>query len=262
MKIFLTIFLVLLSMISLYSELDNAALKIYDETFDRAIYSFALAKGLNAVISVLQSSEVNLSFFVGATIGIGQILDPLNDLVERFSAIMLVASISLGVQHLLLIISKSIFVKILLLVFAIMSILLIWMKKFQTSNALKLSMKLVLVLLVLRFGAVLFIYSNELLYNEVYAGEYHTSKDFINGYKSNLESLQQDQKRLATSLSKLESKSETFSNKVIKLITIFVVTTILFPLLFVWLFIFVIKLIYNKEVDYAIILGLNQKEIK
>ena len=148
MKIFLTIFLVLLSMISLYSELDNAALKIYDETFDRAIYSFALAKGLNAVISVLQSSEVNLSFFVGATIGIGQILDPLNDLVERFSAIMLVASISLGVQHLLLIISKSIFVKILLLVFAIMSILLIWMKKFQTSYALKMSMKLVLVLLV------------------------------------------------------------------------------------------------------------------
>ena len=148
MKIFLTIFLVLLSMISLYSELDNAALKIYDETFDRAIYSFALAKGLNAVISVLQSSEVNLSFFVGATIGIGQILDPLNDLVERFSAIMLVASISLGVQHLLLIISKSIFVKILLIVFAIMSIFFIWMKKFQTSYALKMSMKLVLVLLV------------------------------------------------------------------------------------------------------------------
>ncbi|MBC8238327.1 MAG: hypothetical protein H8E76_08900 [Helicobacteraceae bacterium] len=262
MKIFLTIILVLISILSLVSELDNGALKIYDETFDRAIYSFALAKGLNAVISVLQSSEVNLSFFVGATIGIGQILDPINDLVERFSAIMLLSSISLGVQHLLLIISKSVFVKILLIVFSVVSVLFIWIQKFHTSYALKMSMKLVLVLLVLRFGAVLFIYSNELLYNEVYAGEYNTSKDFIYGYKSNLESLQQDQKRLAASLNKLESTSETFSNKVIKLITIFVVTTILFPLLFVWLFIFIIKLIYNKEVDYAIILGLNQKEIK
>ena len=262
MKIFLTIFLVLLSMISLYSELDNAALKIYDETFDRAIYPFALAKGLNAVISVLQSSEVNLSFFVGATIGIGQILDPLNDLVERFSAIMLLSSVSLGVQHLLLIISKSIFVKILLIVFTVVSILFLWIKKFQTSYALQMSMKLVLILLVLRFGAVFFVYTNEILYNEVYEGEYNTSKDFINGYKSNLESLQQDQKRLATSLNQLESKSETFSNKVIKLITIFVVTTILFPLLFIWFFIFIIKLIYNKEVDYAIILRLNQKEIK
>jgi len=262
MKIFLTIILVLLSVFSLLSELDDAALKIYDETFDRAIYSFALAKGLNAVISVLQSSEVNLSFFVGATIGVGQILDPINDLVERFSVIMLLASISLGVQHLLLIISKSLFVKILLIVFSSLAVLFIWMKKFETSYALRMSMKLVLVLVVLRFGAVLFIYTNEMLYNEVYANEYNASKDFVHGYKSNLESLQQDQKRLAASLNKLESKSETFSNKVIKLITIFVVTTILFPLLFVWLFIFIIKMIYNKEMDYAIILGLNQKEIK
>lgn len=260
MRLFLTIFLLVSAVFSLYAHIDESALEIYNESFDRAVYSFALAKGLNAIISVLQSSEVNFSLFLaGGTIGIGQILDPINDLVERFSMIMLISSVSLGVQHLLLLLGKSIFIKALLGLSIVVLVVGIWVKKFHIKHVFEWNVKLVLILFILRFGAVFFLYANEMLYNEVYAQEYKNSSDYIDRYKSNLEKLKQDQKRLDASLSNLESKSEAFSKRVIKLITIFVVTTILFPLLFLWFFIFLLRTIFNTKTDYAIISQLKHK---
>lgn len=46
---------------------------------------YATARGINAIISVLQTVEA--SIFV-STIGIGEALDPLNDAVERFSTVL------------------------------------------------------------------------------------------------------------------------------------------------------------------------------
>jgi hypothetical protein len=69
---------------------------------ERALITAALARGLNGVISVAQGTEIAVQpIGVGVTITIGQILDPLNALVERFSWLALVASASLGTQLLL-----------------------------------------------------------------------------------------------------------------------------------------------------------------
>ena len=260
MKIFLTLLLLLVALISFFGVIDDNAIKIYDETFERAIYSFALAKGLNAVISVLQSSEVSLGLVLGATIGVGQVLDPVNDLVERFSMIMLISSISLGVQHLLLVIGKSLFVKLSLLVFTSIILIGIWVKKFNANFVFILSLKVLALLFILRFGAVFFVYANQFLYHEVYANEYKSSSEFIDNYKYDLQRLERDQKVLDNSLSKLQNKSEIFSNKVIKLATIFIVTTILFPLVYIWLFVLLIRMIITKKLDYGIIPTLNHKD--
>ena len=64
----------------------------------------AVARTLNGVISVAQGTEVALEpGGVGVNLTVGQILDPVNDLIERFSAVMLVASSSLGLQNILLV---------------------------------------------------------------------------------------------------------------------------------------------------------------
>jgi hypothetical protein len=71
--------------------------------FKRAVASFATARALNAVISVVQGTELSVQpLGVGVTLAPGQMLDPLNDLVERFSDLMLMASVAFGVQLLLL----------------------------------------------------------------------------------------------------------------------------------------------------------------
>ncbi|MBI3147703.1 MAG: hypothetical protein HYZ17_04245 [Betaproteobacteria bacterium] len=71
--------------------------------FKRAVASFATARALNALISVVQGTELSVQpLGVGVTLTPGQMLDPLNDLVERFADLMLLASVAFGVQLLLL----------------------------------------------------------------------------------------------------------------------------------------------------------------
>jgi hypothetical protein len=53
---------------------------------------YALARGLNAVISVAQGTEMSIEpMGVGLTLTPGEILDPLNDLIEQVSSVLLIA---------------------------------------------------------------------------------------------------------------------------------------------------------------------------
>ena len=74
-----------------------------ESAFKRALITWAIARGLNGVISVAQGTEVAIQpAGVGVNFAPGEILDPVNDLVERFSWIMMLATSSLGVQQILL----------------------------------------------------------------------------------------------------------------------------------------------------------------
>lgn len=68
---------------------------------------YGTARGINALVSLLQGTELDLVFL---TFSIGEILDPINDLIERFSAIILIALGSLALQKILLaVVSHTIF---------------------------------------------------------------------------------------------------------------------------------------------------------
>ena len=75
-----------------------------DSALIKATASYALARGLNGVITVVQESSVSAGIGVEGNFAVGQVLDPINDLIEHFSWIMLLSVISLGVQKLLLVI--------------------------------------------------------------------------------------------------------------------------------------------------------------
>ena len=56
---------------------------------------YAISRSLNAAISVVQSAEVSL---IVANVDIGELLDPVNDAVERFSNLLTWATASLLIQ--------------------------------------------------------------------------------------------------------------------------------------------------------------------
>ncbi len=79
--------------------LDENAAEHAQAGLTRALASFAAARALNAVISVVQGTEVAVQpIGVGVVLTPGQALDPVNDLVEQFSTLMLTASVAFGVQ--------------------------------------------------------------------------------------------------------------------------------------------------------------------
>jgi hypothetical protein len=83
--------------------LDLPAMQQVDAGLKRALVSFATARALNAVISVAQGTQASVQpLGVGVTLSPGQILDPVNDLVEKFSDLMLVASVVFGIQKVLI----------------------------------------------------------------------------------------------------------------------------------------------------------------
>ena len=88
--------------LSWWGALDRAASIRTHAALERALVTFALTRTLNGVISVAQGTELAFEpAGVGVVITAGQILDPLNDLVEQFSWLTLLAATSLGIQIML-----------------------------------------------------------------------------------------------------------------------------------------------------------------
>ena len=67
--------------------------------FARTLAALAATRGLDSAISLAQSSEVSFSFGPGGSLGIGQALDPVNDLVEQYGALLLTSTTALGTQR-------------------------------------------------------------------------------------------------------------------------------------------------------------------
>src|SRR5690606_10581460 len=92
----------LLALGSWWTGLDAAADERVDAMLTRALVTFATARALDGVISVLQSGQVGAQVGVGMSIQPGELLDPVNDLVEQFSDVMLAVTVALGVHKVLL----------------------------------------------------------------------------------------------------------------------------------------------------------------
>ncbi len=70
-----------------------------EAAFARTLAALAATRGLDSAISLAQSSEVSFSFGPGGSLGIGQALDPVNDLVEQYGALLLTSTTALGTQR-------------------------------------------------------------------------------------------------------------------------------------------------------------------
>ena len=89
--------------LSIGRTLDRGAQEATDRVFRQALLTYAAARSLDAAVSLAEGTELALEpGGIGVTISAGEILEPLDDLVEQFSSLMLVSTTSLGIQSLLL----------------------------------------------------------------------------------------------------------------------------------------------------------------
>lgn len=101
----LPVLAVVLGVLCWVPQLDSEPESYVDASLSRALKVYGAARAVNAIVSVAQEVTV-----FGAPIG--QILDPLNDLVERFSVLMEISIVSLMVQKLLVEITSDYFFKV------------------------------------------------------------------------------------------------------------------------------------------------------
>ncbi|MFZ7127143.1 MAG: hypothetical protein ACOWWM_13400 [Desulfobacterales bacterium] len=104
--------LCILLFISVTNTVDDTGHEYFDKAIKNAATTYLIARGINGAISLIQDAEVMASpAGVGVSVSPGEILDPLNDLIEQFSTIMLLATASLGIQKFLLVFSGWWFTK-------------------------------------------------------------------------------------------------------------------------------------------------------
>lgn len=175
-NIILASFALLVILCSWLAPLDAPAIKQVDAGLKRALVSFAAARTLNALISVAQGTEISAQpLGVGVTLTPGQALDPLNDVVEQFSTLMLGASIAFGVQKILISIGSYWLISLVLTV-----AVLAWTGLFFRRRPAPawLSRSLV-ILLMLRFAVPVVTIGTDLLSQKFLAADYEASQLMI-----------------------------------------------------------------------------------
>ena len=277
MKIFISVVLVLVLVLSLALGVDESALAVQDAAFERAMIAFGLAKGLNAVISLIQGTELSFTpVGVGLNFSVGEVLDPFNDMVERFSWVMLLATVSLGIQKIILILSSKIFIQVALVLSVGLSLVFMWVKEIKNTLFLSYSLKFFLLVLLLRFSAVVFVFVSHEFYTSTLQTQYIQASSAIENTKVELEALESKNKTLVQAqkqegffsgvsskynkvieslnisrqLDSLQISIDNASRNIITLITIFIVQSVVMPLLYLWLLVVSVKLIFRNEFTF------------
>lgn len=167
-----TIALVLLFIgLSWSKDIGDMANAQVDSGLKRSLVSFASARALNAVISVVQGTEVVIHpLGVGITLTLGQVLDPINDLVEQFSSIMLLASVAFGIQKLLLSVASTWVVSA-----VVTGVALAWAWLYWLNRAPEGLSRLLVVLIFLRLVMPVTLIGSAYVYDKFSASDYQAS---------------------------------------------------------------------------------------
>lgn len=246
-KVMVALIILLVVAVSWSGYIDRQTEDYVDNATLQAVAAYATARVLNAGISVATSIEV------GAVVSVQplEILDPVHDLVEQYSSIMKLAIGSLVIQKVLLEMIATGFFKILLTIVAV----LLTASLFAGDGAFAaLMFRLFSLACLVRFLLLLAVGINGLV-DEAYV-DHKTQQNMVE-----LETLSREVETLATradgagtdtswyadmasrfaaardlaSLEKLKEKAEVAVPAMLNLMALFMLKTLLLPLLFLWL---------------------------
>ena len=236
-----------------YKPIETLAGEQVDAGLKRSLVSFATARALNAVISVAQGTEIAVQpLGFGITLTVGQVLDPVNDLVEQFSSLMLMASVAFGIQKALLAIGSNWLISALVTAAAgCWAVLYFW------GRAPVWLSRLVVVLLMIRFAIPVVTIGSDQVFEKFLRKDYEASQQAIDSTSRKIEQLapappaagdpakgflERMKERVTAPITEIKGKygeikemAERAAEKIVALIVIFLLQTIIVPILVLWM---------------------------
>jgi len=258
---------VLVVVIAFTGGIDRLSEQTSADALTRALVTFAASRALNGAISAAQGTELALEpAGIGVVLSVGQVLDPINDLVERFSTVMLVAASSIGLQNVLLRITSTMGFDIALTAIALWVLASSWLPGAWLQGTLPTARHALLIGIFVRFALPVLIVGSDLVFDEFLVTEQQAALDALRGVQADIEEIRADPPPLPRpeeqsfidrfnnmvddtlaavdprdSLEQLSDRVADASEHIISLIVIFVLQTILLPIGFVWLFVELLK---------------------
>lgn len=263
---------------SVLRKIDEQGSRYLDDAFKRAVYTYAVVRGINGVISVLQNTDVAFSpAGVGVNLAVGEILDPINDLVERFSWVMLISTTSLGIQKIFVGIGAWLGLNVLLSAAMLFLLIGIWLPEDFRINFKSWGYKLIIVAIMIRFCIPAVSIASDKVYDLFLKDKYEeatASLDELNkdieetkvlpedpkpnkkekGVLGSLKQYYKDTKEAVNineRIQLLKDKITDYANHTINLIVVFILQTIVIPILFLWVFLKLIGYIAVKDFGFS-----------
>jgi hypothetical protein len=266
-KVVWSVAAVIVVVIAFTGGIDRLSEETASDALTRSLVTFAASRALNGAISAAQGTELALEpAGIGVVLSVGQVLDPINDLVERFSTVMLVAASSIGLQNVLLRITSSAGFDIALAAIALWVLASSWLPAAWLQGTLPWARHALLISIFVRFALPVLVVGSDLVFNEFLVTEQQAALDALRGVQADIEEISADPSpslppgqqsfierfnsmvddTLAAvdprdSLEQLSNRVADASEHIISLIVIFVLQTIFLPVGFVWLFVELLK---------------------
>ncbi|MCK5313361.1 MAG: hypothetical protein KAJ62_14695 [Desulfobacteraceae bacterium] len=258
--------------------LDEKANTYFTESISKAGLAYATCRIINGSISILQNSDLNLEpAGIGVTIALGQILDPIDDMTERLSDVLVTAIVSLGIQKLAYEISLSFVPPILSILLFILS-LLIWFENKKIKTFQKTIIKITFVVMIIRFCLPISSIANNFLHENFFKVQISETKDklsllttefdgleaislpetsgFFGTITNNASLLLNQSTKLTNAIRHMKNNMGNIIANLVKLTTlyvgVFLIQVIILPIAVFWLLIKMTNSLFQKNLPVII----------
>ncbi len=274
-KLLSSVLLVVFVALAMTGTIDNGGQEFPDQGIKRALVAFGIARGLNAIISTAQGTEIAVEpMGIGVTLTPGQLLDTVNDLIERLSWVLLASATALTIQELMLAFSASAAFNWLLLAVSVITLAWLWTNLPGRAVGLPVCTKIMLVVLIIRFAVPVMALASEALYQGFLATRYDRSIETMTKTSErlthlNAESVEDDEQddsfvagltsmidavrttgeklKIQQRIDEYRQVAENIADRVVTLIAVFVMQTLLIPLAFLWLVLHALRSIVARQ---------------
>ncbi len=156
--------------------LDATADTYFQDAITKAGLAYATIRTINASVSIIKESTVQLEpAGVGLSLAVGQVLDPIDDMTERLSHVLVTAIVSLGVQKLSYEIAISLVPPLFAAALIILSVL-IWVGDHRLGAIQHLVFQVLLFSAIFRFFLPVSSIANAFVHDHFFAGRIETAK--------------------------------------------------------------------------------------
>jgi hypothetical protein len=170
--------------------LDSTTDSYFKDSITKAGVSYGVCRVINATVSVIQESSVQLEpAGIGLSLAVGQIVDPINDMVERLSNVLVMSITSLGVQELAYEISITIVPQILAVLLFLLSGLA-WLKNARVVKLQQILMGVLVIATIARFCLPISSMANEFLQATFFENKIIEANEKLTASTADIENLE------------------------------------------------------------------------
>jgi len=187
---------ILLSIVLFFSSgvqipgLDSTADTYFKDSITKAGVSYGVCRVINATVSVIQQSSVQLEpAGIGLSLAVGQIVDPINDMVERLSDVLVMSITSLGVQELAYEISITIVPQILAVLLLFLSFF-VWFKNARILKLQRILMSVLVIASIARFCLPISSIANEFLQEQFFEQKIIEANEILTSSTADIDKLE------------------------------------------------------------------------